>query len=131
MILSQSINISQSQATEIYKGLKQNEFLKTVVAKQEKELNNAQRLIADQKKSLDKFTELVRLKDEALLNQKEQEKLRVESLNVEIKRLNDLTDVQVKIAKKDGRKKFWNGFAIGGVTVGILGTAAVIYLISN
>lgn len=128
---SGKVEIPVSQVAELYKIAKQNEFLKDLTIKQEKELDNAKKLIADQKRSLDKYAELSAKKDDLLKQEKFKSAKELEMKDVEIKRLNDIAEVNTKISKRNERKKFWKGFTVGGVTVGAIGTATVLYLISK
>ena len=58
--------------------------------------------------------------------------LKLEELHLyEIQGLNAELELVKKSAVKNGRKKFWKGFTIGVVTVGIVGTATTIYLITK
>lgn len=137
LILSQSINTSQSeptkcipisQVTEIYKGLKQNEQLKKLINSAQETIDNSNTLIASQRKLNDKLTEESNAKSELIKNLKDlnaQDKvlcdIQKESFQSEIKFLN-----QEK--KRQSRKSFWNGVKIGGISVVVLGAATLIFL---
>lgn len=115
----------------MYKGLKQNEQLKKLLNSAQETIDNSNTLISSQKKLTYKLTEesnaktvlIDQLKD---LNTKENEisEIKISSLQ------NDITYLQTQ-AKKDKRKNFWQGVKVGGITVGILGTATVLYLLSQ
>lgn len=134
-IFSQSTNIKntkveipQSQVKEIYKGLKQGEYLKIRLDKTEKALKDASDLITEQKSALENSASLVKAKDQMLKNNEEvfsQEKViydsRITSIQADYKILQ-------QTSKIEGRKKMWNGIKIGGVSVAILGVGAFLLI---
>ena len=125
------MNLTEKQANEIYKGLKQGEFLKDKLAKTETALDNCLKLREDYKIQVQKQNELIKSKDKLLNSETEvfnSEKLVLES---NIKRLEDDLRISEKQGKKLAKKKFWNGFAVGGVSVAVIGTATAFYLITN
>lgn len=130
LILSQATAIPQltdAQLENIYKGLKQNEYLKVRVKQAEKTLDEAEKVMDNQKSTIAKQNELVLAKDRYLDNYKRQSELQLQSKDVEIDRLNSV----IVETKKDNRRQLWKGIRIGGITVGVLGGAAALYLITK
>ncbi|MEG0848490.1 MAG: hypothetical protein RSE50_00895 [Myroides sp.] len=133
LILSQNTNtknieIPESQLKEIYKGLKQGEYLKVRLDKTEKALKDASDLITEQKSALENSSTLVKAKDQMLKNNEEmfsQEKTiydsRISILQADYKILQETS-------KADARRKMWNGIKIGGVSVAILGVGAFLLI---
>lgn len=115
----------------MYKGLKQNEQLKKLLNSAQETIDNSNTLISSQKKLTYKLTEesnaktvlIDQLKD---LNAKENEisEIKISSLESDISYLKSQS-------KKDNRKNFWKGVKVGGITIGVLGTATVLYLLTN
>lgn len=125
---TKSIEIPESQVKEIYKGLKQGEYLKVRLDKTEKALKDASDLIKEQKSALENSASLVKAKDQMLKNNEEifsQEKniydSRITSLQADYKILK-------QTSKADARKKMWSGIKIGGVSVAILGIGAFLLI---
>lgn len=125
---TKSIEIPESQVKEIYKGLKQGEYLKVRLDKTEKALKDASDLITEQKSALENSASLVKAKDQMLKNNEEifsQEKViydsRITSLQADYKILQETS-------KKEARKKMWNGIKIGGVSVAVLGLGAFLLI---
>ena len=130
LILSQTTatpQLTNVQLENIYKGLKQNEYLKVRVKQAEKTLDEAEKVMDNQKATIAKQNELVAAKDRYLDNYKRQSELQLQSKDVEIDRLNSV----IVETKKDNRRQLWKGIRIGGITVGVLGGAAALYLISR
>lgn len=133
LILSQNTNtknieIPESQLKEIYKGLKQGEYLKVRLDKTEKALKDASDLITEQKSALENSASLVKAKDEMMKNNEEifsQEKIiydsRISIFQADYKILQE-------ISKKEARKKMWNGIKIGGISVAVLGIGAFLLI---
>ncbi len=138
MILSQNTNtrnIPEGQIPEVYKGLKQNEYLKVRLQKTETALSSANQLINEQDKALIVSKNLLTAKDEAMgtvLEISKQDKIAAEErenqLNIDISYLKTEIDMVKKDAEIKQRKRFWNGFKIGGVSVAVLGVAGIILL---
>lgn len=126
---TKSINCySDAQINQIFKGLKQNDYLKLRLGQTEKTLKDADNVISAQKETIIKNQQIVsEQKNLIAANQFKCEK-DLELKDSEITRLNETLELQKKIAKKDSRKKFWNGVKIGGVSVAILGAVGVIFL---
>ncbi len=126
------------QIPEIYKGLKQNEYLKTRLQKTETALYNANQLINEQDKALTVGKNLLTAKDEAMetvLEISKQDKIaaaeRENQLNIDISYLKTEIDLVKKNAEKKQRKRFWNGVKIGGVSIAVLGVAGLIIMNNN
>ncbi|WP_288447896.1 hypothetical protein [uncultured Chryseobacterium sp.] len=138
LILSQNTNtrnIPEGQIPEVYKGLKQNEYLKVRLQKTETALSSANQLINEQDKALIVSKNLLTAKDEAMgtvLEISKQDKIAAEErenqLNIDISYLKTEIDMVKKDAEIKQRKRFWNGFKIGGVSVAVLGVAGIILL---
>lgn len=121
-----TVEISTTQVTELYKIVKQNGFLKDLSRKQEAELKLAKSIIDEQKQTIYKYSELSKSKDVLLENFKFQSEKLLESKDVEIQKLKDLEEINKKIYKRENTKKFWKGFTYGGITIGVAG---VVFLI--
>ncbi|WP_126358689.1 hypothetical protein [Chryseobacterium gleum] len=141
LILSQNTNtrsIAEGQIPEVYKGLKQNEYLKTRLQKTESALSSANQLINEQDKALTVSKNLLTAKDEAMgtvLEISKQDKIAAEErekqLNIDISYLQTQMEVVKKEADIKQRKRFWNGVKIGGVSVAVLGVAGLILMNNN
>lgn len=141
MILSQNTNtrsIPEGQIPEVYKGLKQNEYLKTRLQKTESALSSANQLINEQDKALTVSKNLLTAKDEAMgtvLEISKQDKIaaaeRENQLNIDISYLKTQIDLVKKEAEARQRKRFWTGVKIGGVSVAVLGVAGLILMNNN
>lgn len=141
MILSQNTNtrsIPEGQIPEVYKGLKQNEYLKTRLQKTESALSSANQLINEQDKALTVSKNLLTAKDEAMgtvLEISKQDKIAAEErekqLNIDISYLQTQMEVVKKEAEIKQRKRFWNGMKIGGVSIAVLGVAGLILMNNN
>lgn len=130
LILSQATvtpQLTDTQLENVYKGLKQNEYLKVRVKQAEKTLDEAEKVMDNQKATIAKQNELVLAKDRYLDNYKRQSELQLQSKDVEIDRLNSV----IVETKKDNRRQLWKGIRIGGITVGVLGGVAALYLITK
>lgn len=136
MSLSQNTNtrnIPEAQIPEVYKGLKQNEYLKTRLQKTESALSTANQLINEQDKAISISKTLLNAKDEAMrtmLEISKQDKIAAEErenqLKIDISYLKTEIDLVKKESEIKQRKRFWNGVKIGGVSVVILGAVGLI-----
>ncbi len=141
MILSQNTNtrsIPEGQIPEVYRGLKQNEYLKTRLQKTESALSSANQLINEQDKALTVSKNLLTAKDEAMgtvLEISKQDKIAAEErekqLNIDISYLQTQMEVVKKEADIKQRKRFWSGVKIGGLSVAVLGVAGLILMNNN
>ncbi|VEH19665.1 Uncharacterised protein [Chryseobacterium nakagawai] len=137
MSLSQNTNtrsIQEGQIPEVYKGLKQNEYLKIRLQKTETALSSANQLITEQDKALTVSKSLLTAKDEAMgtvLEISKQDKIvseeREKQLNFDISYLQTQVEIVRKESQIKQRKRFWNGIKIGGVSVAVLGAAGLIW----
>lgn len=118
-----------AQVDEIYKGLNQNIYLKDRLSKTESSLEKADLVIKEQKLSIENNKKTIILKDELYDNLKFQCEKDKEILTIENKRLIDTHEIERQAVKKEKRKSFWNGVKVGGITVGVLGTAGVLLLL--
>lgn len=128
-------NIPEVQIPELYKGLKQNDYLKTRLQKTESALSSANQLINEQDKALAVSKNLLNAKDEAMgtiIEIYKQDKIAAEErekqLNIDISYLNTEIDLIKKESVIKQRKRFWTGVKIGGVSVAVLGMAGLIWL---
>lgn len=126
---TKNISLPEAQVKEIYKGLKQGEYLKVRLDKTEKALKDASDLITEQKSALENSASLVKAKDQMMKNNEEifsQKKIiydsRISILQADYKILQE-------ISKKEARKKMWNGIKIGGISVAVLGIG--VFLLIN
>ena len=123
--------IPKSQVDQVSKGLQQNKYLKNRVISAEKALNKANETIKAHEKDSEIDQKMINEQNK-LINSLKNENLKLEELHLyEVKGLNAELELVKKSAVKNGRKKFWNGFVVGGVTVGLIGTATAIYLITK
>ncbi|MHA7822479.1 hypothetical protein ACVVIH_06925 [Chryseobacterium arthrosphaerae] len=123
------------QIPEIYKGLKQNEYLKVRLQKTETALTSANQLINEQDKALTVSKNLLTAKDEAMgtvLEISKQDKIaaaeKENQLNIDISFLKTEIDLVKKDAEIKQRKRFWNGFKIGFFSLSVLGVTGLILL---
>ena len=123
--------IPDSQVTELYKIVKQNDYLKKRTTTAENALNDTNKLINEYKVQRSKLDAVIALQSEELKKTTEMYGKQIEVKNMQLTDLNIQIEETVKQGKKTARKKFWNGFAIGGITVGIIGTGTAIYLLSR
>ena len=128
---SNSVQIPTSQVTELYKITKQNDYLKARTTSAEKALNEAEKLVKSQEQMIEKKDVALKLSGDMLDGAKKEHQKDLEIKNYEIERLVIQLDESKRLSKKNGRKKFWKGFTIGGVTVGIIGTATAFYLMAK
>ena len=120
--------IPKSQVAQIAKGLQQNEFLKTRLTSAEKALNKADEIIKAQEKDSELNKKMINEQNKLITNLKN-ENLKLEELHLsEIKGLNAELEEAKKSTIKNGRKKFWAGFATGTV-IGVAGTLVTIIAI--
>ena len=133
-IICQSTNTNpikcfpEAQVTEIFKGLKQGEFLRQKLSKTEEALENAASVIAEQKIIVSKLTDLNNKKDVIIENDKFIAEQRKKACDEEILSLQTDLKILEKQSKANARKKFWNGIKygaggtvlIGGIVAGLL-----------
>lgn len=137
MIFSQNTgikNIPELQIPEIYKGLKQNEYLKSRLQKTETALSSATQLINEQDKAIAVGKTLLAAKDDAMgtiVEISKQDKIaaqeRENQLNIDISSLKSEIDLVKNEAAIKQRKRFWNGMKIGGISVAVIGAAGLIW----
>ena len=138
LILSQNTatrSISEAQISELYKGIKQNEYLKVRLQKTEGTLNSANELISEQEKALTAGKILLKAKDEIIATNQEilkQEKIgsleRENQLKSDIEILKGELSILEIQSKKTARKKLWTGIKIGGVSVAVLGAVGLLLI---
>lgn len=134
-LISQTTNTNlikcfpQSQVNEIFKGLKQGEYLKIRVDKAEQTLVSADKIIEEQKSIIINKDKVIDIKDTLYKSLQYQNGLDMEIKNTKIDQLNETIKVNGDIYKSEKRKKFWSGIKIGGVVgVGIATTALLLIL---
>ena len=116
------------QVAEIYKGLKQGEYLKVLNKKTEAVLQEANSIIAQQKVSISKHEEILDGKNTVIKKMEAQIVQEKELCEAQKEQLQNTIRIIELQGKKEGRNKFWNGVKVGGVSVAILGTAAIFLL---
>lgn len=134
LILSQTTNTNPtkclpvSQVSEIYKGLKQNSYLKIRLNKTEEALTSADKVIIEQKGIIGKQTELIKVKDELTASAAFQCDKEKEIRDIKIKQLEDTMALKDKQAKRNERKKLWSGIKLG-TGIGVVATVAAFLLV--
>ena len=138
MMLSQTQNtastkgafIPESQVTELYNIVKQNEHLKDYVKRlktdSEKVVLEAEKRSDAQKDHIKKLDGLIQLQSEELKKTVEMYGKQIDVKNLLLVDLNNQLQETVTDGRKTARKKFWDGFAIGGISVVVLGAVAII-----
>lgn len=116
---------------EIYKGLNQNKYLKALNTKNLEAIKALENTISEQKISIEKYKAALEKSEQVSKNQNEVFKLEKQKMELEVKTQKELNQVLKDQNKKIGKKKWGQGFLIGGVTVGVLGSATAIYLITR
>lgn len=126
-----SINLAPAQVSEIYKGLKQNEYLKSRLKKTEFALSSAQTLIVEQDKAGAKSREMLANKEEEIksLNEVRMQENKAATerdfqLQKDIEMIRSDLEMAIIQAKREKRKSFWRGVKTGAVGTAIIGTAA-------
>ena len=134
LIICQTINTENIKCfqaetvNEIFKGLKQGEYLKKRLDKTEISLDNANALLKEQKSAIAKRDNLIEVKEGIINNlQTVVEQTEIAS-KAKISQVETDLKILQKQAKKDGRKKFWSGIkwgtggtiAVAGIITGIL-----------
>lgn len=110
-----SINLTNKQAKEIYKGLKQGEYLKERLRLTEESLNHAKTLITAQNETIEKQSEVIDMNKQIIDNisfQRQQEK-DIHSNNIE--RLQHTLEKETALFKKQKKESFWRGFKYGTI----------------
>lgn len=120
--------LNDTQIAEVYRGLKQGEFLKIKLKKTEEVLDNANNLITQQKQNINKLTEISQTKDEVINNLQFQIDNNKEISEAQKEQLNNTIALMTLEYKKEKRKRFWNGVKIGGISVAVLGAGAIYFL---
>ena len=121
--------IPKSQVEQVSKGLQQNEYLKNRVISAEKALSKADETIKAHEKDSEIDQKMIN-EQSKLITSLKNENLKLEELHLyEIKGLNAELELVKKSAIKNGRKKFWNGVKVGGISVTVLGGIAAVLLL--
>lgn len=129
-LISQTTNTNlikcfpQSQVNEIFKGLKQGEYLKIRVDKAEQTLVSADKIIEEQKSIIINKDKVIDIKDTLYKSLQYQNGLDMEIKNTKIDQLNETMKVNENIYKSEKRKKFWSGLGYGttaGIIISIVG----------
>lgn len=126
---TKSISFPESQVKEIYKGLKQGEYLKSRLDKTEKALKDASNLIIEQKSALENSEALIKAKNDLIKNNEEIFSQQKTIYDSQISILQTDYKILQQDSKAEAKKKMWTGIKIGGVSVAILGVGA--FLIIN
>lgn len=122
--------LSDAQMSEIFKGLKQGEYLKVRLEKAEETLFSANKVISEQTYIITNKDKVIGIKDTLYNSLVFQNKMDMEIKNSEIDKLNETMKVNQKIYKSEKRKKFWSGVGYGAGGAIVL-TLVGVLLISN
>ena len=121
--------LSKFQVDQVSKGLQQNKYLKNRVILAEKALSKANEIIKAQEKDSELNKKMIDEQNKLITSLKN-ENLKLEELHLyEVQGLNAELELTKKSAIKNGRKKFWKGVKIGGISVAILGGVTTILLL--
>ena len=135
-LISQTTNtkptncLSDAQMSEIFKGLKQGEYLKVRLEKAEETLFSANKVINEQTYIITNKDKVINIKDALYTSLVFQNKMDMEIRDSQIDKLNETMKVNEKIYKSDKRKKFWSGLGYGAGGAVILSLVGVL-LLSN
>lgn len=122
--------IPDSQVTELYKIVKQNDYLKKRLTSAENALNDANKLISEYKVQRSKLDAVIALQGEELKKTTQMYEKQIDVKNLQLTDLNQQLEKSYTDAKKQGRKKFWNGFTTGGV-VGVTAALVGVFLLTK
>lgn len=134
--LSQTINTEnircydENQITEIYKGLKQSDYLKTRLAKTEIALSNSEKKIAEQDQTIRRLNEDSRKNQDLLKNNSTQHLERQKELEQKIHTLNQEYNQYKQEVPREKRKTMRKGIGIGGV-FGIIGGTIITLILTK
>lgn len=120
--------LNDTQIAEVYRGLKQGEYLKQRVKKAEDVVDQANGVISQQKQNIVKQDEIIKGKNEIIDNLQFQISNNQELYDAQKEQLSNQIKIIELQSKKDGRRKFWNGVKIGGISVAVLGAGAIYFL---
>ena len=115
---------NDAQISEMFKGLKQGDYLKVRLDKTEKALKDAGNVISSQQDAITKGQSIISEQKSLIDTNNYICAKDKEILGAEINQLNNTIQLNALEAKKDSRRKFWNGIKIGGVSVAIIGAGA-------
>lgn len=121
--------MTDAQMSEVFKGLKQGEYLKIRVEKAEQTLVSANKVIDEQTYIIANKDKVITIKDTLYKSLVYQNSLDMEIKNAKIDQLNETMKVNEKIYKSKERKKFWSGFKIGGVVGVGIATATMLLIL--
>ena len=133
-LISQTTNTNlikcfpQSQVNEIFKGLKQGEYLKIRVDKAEQTLVSADKIIEEQKSIIINKDKVIDIKDTLYKSLQYQNGLDMEIKNTKIDQLNETIKVNGEIYKSEKRKKFWSGIKYGAVGTIVISAVGILLL---
>ena len=97
--------------------------------KTEVSLGNADKVIKEQKNAIETQAKIITVKDNLIAGEVAKCAKEKEVLNANISILNNTIDIMKIDAKKEGRKRFWNGVKVGGISVAVIGGATAAFLI--
>ena len=129
-LISQTTNtkptncLSDAQMSEVFKGLKQGEYLKVRVEKAEETILSANKVINEQTYIITNKDKVINIKDALYTSLVFQNKMDMEIKDSQIDKLNETMKVNQKIYKSEKRKKFWSGVGYGtagGIIISIVG----------
>lgn len=119
---------SPEQLSEVYRGLKQGEYLKVRITKTEEVLEEANGIMNQQKQAMAQYAEIVKNKNLVIENLTFQIEKEKEICSAEKEQLNNTIKMNEIVLKAESKRKFWNGIKIGGLAVGIAGVATILLL---
>lgn len=122
--------ISPSQVAEIYKVGKERDYYYELAGKQEKALNSAEKLIAEQKKQINTLTALNKKQAEITDNEMQIANKEIAARDAQVDQLLATLKTQEKAAKREARKRTWIG-AGGGFLAGAAATIATILILNK
>ena len=116
------------QLSEVYKGLKQGEYLKVRITKTEEVLEEANGIMNQQKQAMAQYGEIVKNKNLVIENLNFQIEKEKEICLAEKEQLNNIIKTNEIVLKAESKRKFWTGLATGTI-VGVAGALVTIIAI--
>ena len=136
-LISQTTNtkptncLSDAQMSEIFKGLKQGEYLKVRLDKTETTLTKANDMLVNQEKTISDLNKVVTLKNELYNSLKFQHTQDLIIKDSKIQQLQETMDENTKQAKKIARRKSTKNFLVGAGVGGAIATGVILFLITK
>lgn len=121
--VTKNIEFPQNQVTEIYKGIKQNEYLKSRLQKTEQTLKSADQLILEQQKSIESAKGIIKAKDNIISTKDEihtQENKASAEREYRLKNDVELLQEQYKFLESDSKRQQRKNFGTESQLVPVL-----------